>query len=126
MMENFVATQMSQNKDFKNQNIHISEVLRQLSTKVDGISTHSKMLETQIRSSCPTSSFCFCPSRIIPGTISMVLNSEHVDNLKKEEVVVKEKFRKNIDKLKKKNSKLPVREAIEIKEGVRTKGSWSY
>lgn len=43
-----MATQTLLNEEFKNQNLHINEVLRQLNTKVDGITTYSKMLETQI------------------------------------------------------------------------------
>lgn len=48
MMENFVASQTQQNKEFMNQNVHTSKLVKQLATKVDALDTHNKMLETQI------------------------------------------------------------------------------
>jgi hypothetical protein len=48
MMKNFVAYQTQQNKEFMNQNVHTSELVKQLATKVDALATHNKMLETQI------------------------------------------------------------------------------
>ncbi|XP_045791784.1 uncharacterized protein LOC123886512 [Trifolium pratense] len=48
MMENFVLAQTQQNKEFMNQNIHTNELIKQLANKIDSISTHNKMLETQI------------------------------------------------------------------------------
>ncbi|XP_050909111.1 uncharacterized protein LOC127122878 [Lathyrus oleraceus] len=47
-MENFMTTQAQQNKDFANQNAHTSEMMKQLSSKIDVMVTHNKMLETQI------------------------------------------------------------------------------
>lgn len=43
-----MAAQTRLSEEFKNQNLHINEVLRQLNTNVEDIATHSKMLETQI------------------------------------------------------------------------------
>ena len=48
MIENFVATQAQQNKDFLNQNIHTSEQIKHLLNKVDTLATHNKMLEMKI------------------------------------------------------------------------------
>lgn len=48
MMENFIASQIQQNKEFVNQNIHTNELVKQLANKVEVMSTHNKMLETQI------------------------------------------------------------------------------
>lgn len=48
LMENFVITQTRQNDEFKNQNILTNEALEQLTTKIDNVSTHNKMLKTQI------------------------------------------------------------------------------
>lgn len=48
IMENFVTSQMQQNKEFMNQNVHTSKLVKQLATKVDVLATHNKMLETQI------------------------------------------------------------------------------
>lgn len=48
LMEIFIITQTQQNKDFKNQNIHINKVIRKLASKVNAMDTYNKMLETQI------------------------------------------------------------------------------
>lgn len=48
MMNNFLMKHTQQNEDFKNQNIHSNEVIRQFATKVDTMDTYSKLLETQI------------------------------------------------------------------------------
>lgn len=48
MMESFIASQMQQNKEFMNQNIHTNELVKQLANKVEAMSTHNKMLKTQI------------------------------------------------------------------------------
>lgn len=45
-MENFVVTQTRQNNDFRNQNLHTNEELRQLATKIENLDTHNKMLES--------------------------------------------------------------------------------
>lgn len=47
-MENFVVVQTYKNEEFMNQNLHTNKVLMQLSTRVESISTHTKMLETWI------------------------------------------------------------------------------
>ena len=47
-MENFIANQAQQNKEFLNQNVHTGEQLKLLANKVDALATHNKMLETQI------------------------------------------------------------------------------
>lgn len=47
-MENFILSQTQQNNEFMNQNIHTNELLKQLANKVEAMSTHNKMLETQI------------------------------------------------------------------------------
>lgn len=79
----------------------------QLSTKVKGIVTHYKMLETQISQVSQHQSFSSVPpgqsEQNTKGHLNdiIVLSNEHVDKLKKEEVMVKEKFRKIIDKFKK-------------------------
>lgn len=48
LMENFVATRAFENEDFGNKNFHTNEVLMKVSTKLESIATHNKMLETQI------------------------------------------------------------------------------
>lgn len=64
-MENFIASQSQQNKEFLNQHTHTNELMRQLKAKVDTMATHHKMLETQVSqvaqqqstSAAPTGSF---------------------------------------------------------------------
>lgn len=48
MMENFIVSQTKKSNEFKNQNLHMSEIVRQLASKFDSIATHNKMLDTQI------------------------------------------------------------------------------
>lgn len=47
-MDSFAATQTRLNEEFRNQNLHTSEALRQLSTMVESIMTPIKALETHI------------------------------------------------------------------------------
>lgn len=47
-IEIFVATQTRQNDDFRNQKLHTNEVLMQLTTKNESMSTHNKMMEIEI------------------------------------------------------------------------------
>lgn len=48
LLENFIATQTQQNKEFANQHVHTNELMKQISRKLDVMATHKKMLETQI------------------------------------------------------------------------------
>lgn len=66
-MENFIAAQAQQNKDFLNQNIHTSEQLKQLTTKVDALATHNKMLETQISQVAQQQASTATPAGVFPG-----------------------------------------------------------
>lgn len=47
-MEDFVISQMQQNKEFMNQNVHTNELIKQLEKKVNVMATHNKMLKNQI------------------------------------------------------------------------------
>jgi len=47
-MENYVANQSKQLQELKNQTGFLNDSLAQLTSKVDSIATHNKMLETQI------------------------------------------------------------------------------
>ncbi|XP_058761643.1 uncharacterized protein LOC131635058 [Vicia villosa] len=67
IMENFVATQTQQNKEFMNQNIHTSELVKQLATKVDALATHNKMLETQISQVAQQQGTTAAPAGVFPG-----------------------------------------------------------
>ncbi|KAI5396354.1 hypothetical protein KIW84_062526 [Lathyrus oleraceus] len=67
MMESFIATQAQTNKDFLNQNIHTSEQLKQLASKVDALATHNKMLETQISQVAQHQASTTSPTRTFPG-----------------------------------------------------------
>lgn len=40
--------QVKKNEEFKNQNMHINEILRQLASKFDPMIIHNKILKTQI------------------------------------------------------------------------------
>ena len=42
-MENFIANQAQQNKEFLNQNIHTGEQLKLLANKVDALESHNKI-----------------------------------------------------------------------------------
>ncbi|XP_058775488.1 uncharacterized protein LOC131649747 [Vicia villosa] len=66
-MENFIATQAQQNKDFLNQNVHTGEQLKQLATKVDALATHNKMLETQIAQVAQQQATTSAPAGSFPG-----------------------------------------------------------
>ena len=46
LMENFVVAQTHQNKDLIEQNIHISEALKQLTSTVKSLATQRKTLES--------------------------------------------------------------------------------
>ncbi|XP_039128971.1 uncharacterized protein LOC120265134 [Dioscorea cayenensis subsp. rotundata] len=48
LLENFVVTQAKQNEEFKLQGQVMNEAIRQLTSKVDSLATHNKMLENQI------------------------------------------------------------------------------
>ena len=48
LMENYVMNQSKQLQELKNQTGFLNDSLSKLNTKVDSISTHTKMLETQI------------------------------------------------------------------------------
>jgi len=48
LMENYVMNQSKQLQELKNQTRFLNDSLSKLNTKVDSISTHTKMLETQI------------------------------------------------------------------------------
>lgn len=48
MMKSFVVIKTLHNEEFRNQNLHTSETLRQLNTMAESLVTHSKALETQI------------------------------------------------------------------------------
>ena len=67
MMESFIATQAQTNKDFLNQNIHTSEQLKQLASKVDALATHNKMLETQISQVAQHQASTAAPAGTFPG-----------------------------------------------------------
>ena len=47
-MENYVANQSKQLQELKNQTGFLTDSLAKLTSKVDSIATHNKMLETQI------------------------------------------------------------------------------
>jgi len=48
LMENYVANQSKQLQELKNQTRFLNDSLAKLTSKVDSIATHNKMLETQI------------------------------------------------------------------------------
>lgn len=48
MMESFLAMQNCKNGEFINKTLHTNEVLMRLTTMIEYISTHNKILETQI------------------------------------------------------------------------------
>lgn len=47
-MENFMNAQVQQNIDFANKNAHTSDLMKHMSSKLDAMATHNKMLETQV------------------------------------------------------------------------------
>lgn len=48
LMENVLMTQTHRHNEFRNKNLHTNEVLGELTTKVENIYIHNKLLETQI------------------------------------------------------------------------------
>ncbi|XP_039134169.1 uncharacterized protein LOC120271547 [Dioscorea cayenensis subsp. rotundata] len=56
LLESFVATQAKQNEEFKQQGQVMNEAIRQLTSKVDSLETHNKMLENQIAQQASSSS----------------------------------------------------------------------
>ena len=56
-----------QNKEFINQNVHTSELVKQLATKVDALATHNKMLETQISQVAQQQETTVAPAGVFPG-----------------------------------------------------------
>ncbi|WJX50779.1 hypothetical protein P8452_37034 [Trifolium repens] len=67
MMENFIAAQAQTNKDFLNQNIHTSEQIKKLTSKLDVLATHNRMLETQISQVAQQQASTSAPAGIFPG-----------------------------------------------------------
>jgi hypothetical protein len=67
MMENFIAAQAQTNKDFLNQNIHTSEQIKKLTSKLDVLATHNRMLETQISQVAQQQASTSTPAGIFPG-----------------------------------------------------------
>ena len=67
IMENFIATQSQQKKEFTNQNIHTNELIKQLASKVDYMATHNKMLETQISQVAQQQAETASPTEVFPG-----------------------------------------------------------
>ena len=67
LMENFIANQAQQNKEFLNQNVHTGEQLKLLANKVDALATHNKMLETQISQVAQHQASSAAPAGTFPG-----------------------------------------------------------
>ncbi|CAJ2633013.1 unnamed protein product [Trifolium pratense] len=67
MMENFIAVQTQTNKEVLNQNIHTSEKIKQLTSRLDVLTTHNKMLETQIAQVAQQRASTSAPAGIFPG-----------------------------------------------------------
>jgi uncharacterized coiled-coil protein SlyX len=67
MMENFIAVQTQTNKEVLNQNIHTSEQIKQLTSKLDILATHNKMLETQISQVAQQQASTSAPAGTFPG-----------------------------------------------------------
>jgi hypothetical protein len=67
MMENFIAAQAQTNKDFLNQNIHTSEQIKKLTSKLDVLATHNRMLETQISQVAQQQASTSAPAGIFPS-----------------------------------------------------------
>ncbi|XP_045831437.1 uncharacterized protein LOC123922791 [Trifolium pratense] len=67
MMENFIAVQTQTNKEVLNQNIHTSEQIKQLTSRLDVLTTHNKMLETQIAQVAQQQASTSAPAGIFPG-----------------------------------------------------------
>ncbi|CAJ2667314.1 unnamed protein product [Trifolium pratense] len=67
MMENFIALQTQTNKEFLNQNIHTNEQIKQLTSRLELLTTHNKMLETQIAQVAQQQASTSAPAGIFPG-----------------------------------------------------------
>ncbi|KAI5419186.1 hypothetical protein KIW84_043384 [Lathyrus oleraceus] len=67
MMENFMDTQVQQNKDFTNQNAHTSELMKQMWSKLRVMDTHNKMLEIQISQVSQQQAAIAAPTGTFPG-----------------------------------------------------------
>ncbi|CAJ2637435.1 unnamed protein product [Trifolium pratense] len=67
MMENFIAVQTQTNKEVLNQNIHTNEQIKQLTSKLDILATHNKMLETQISQVAQQQASTSAPAGTFPG-----------------------------------------------------------
>ncbi|CAJ2627735.1 unnamed protein product [Trifolium pratense] len=67
MMENFIAIQTQTNKEVLNQNIHTNEQIKQLTSRLDVLTTHNKMLETQIAQVAQQQASTSAPAGIFPG-----------------------------------------------------------
>ncbi|CAJ2642382.1 unnamed protein product [Trifolium pratense] len=67
MMENFIAVQTQTNKEVLNQNIHTSEQIKQLTSRLDVLTTHNKMLETQIAQVAQQQASTSAPAGIFLG-----------------------------------------------------------
>ncbi|XP_050895739.1 uncharacterized protein LOC127102413 [Lathyrus oleraceus] len=68
-MGNFMNAQAQQNKDFTNQNAHTSELMKQMSSKLDVMATHNKMLETQISQVAQQQATIAAPAGAFPGQL---------------------------------------------------------
>ncbi|XP_050888980.1 uncharacterized protein LOC127094161 [Lathyrus oleraceus] len=67
MIENFMNAQFQRNKDFANQNAQMSELMKQMSSKLYVMATHNKMLETQISQVALQQAVIAAPSRVFPS-----------------------------------------------------------
>lgn len=67
VMENFMNAQVQQNKDFANQNAQTNEMMKQMSSKLNVMATHNKMLETQISQVAQQQEETATPAGAFPG-----------------------------------------------------------
>jgi len=67
LLENFVMGQTKQNQEFKNQTGFLNDSLIKLTSKVNSIVTHNKMLETQISQVAQQVASSSQTPRIFPG-----------------------------------------------------------
>ncbi|XP_045804300.1 uncharacterized protein LOC123897629 [Trifolium pratense] len=67
MIENFIAIQTQTNKEVLNQNIHTNEQIKQLTSRLDVLTTHTRMLETQIAQVAQKQASTAAPAGIFPG-----------------------------------------------------------
>ena len=72
--------QVQQNKDFANQNAHTSELMRQMTSKLDAMATHNKMLETQISQVAQQQVTIAAPTGTFPirATMLCLLQTQHL------------------------------------------------